>query len=90
MYVVVAHRITDSEKFASMDAEAVAGGGPADTHLQQFLPPKDGSVATCVWQADSIDSLRSYLDPATAGVTENTYIEVDEESAVGLSDRAAA
>jgi hypothetical protein len=90
MHVVVEHRITDPGKFASMDAEAVAGGGPASTHLRQFLPPKDGSVATCVWQVDSIDSLRDYLDPATAGVTENTYIEVDEESAVGLPEPAAA
>ncbi len=90
MHVVVEHRITDSEKFASMDAEAVAGGGPAGTHLRQFLPPKDGSVATCVWKVDSIDGLRNYLDPATAGVTENTYIEVDEESAVGLPEPAAA
>ncbi len=90
MHIVVEHRITDPEKFASMDAEAVAGGGPAGTQLRQFLPPKDGSVATCVWQADSIDNLRNYLDPATAGVTENTYIEVDEESAVGLPEAAAA
>jgi hypothetical protein len=90
MHVVVQHRITDLEKFNTMDAEEVAGGGPTGSHLQQFLPPKDGSVATCLWQADSIDTLRGYLDPATAGVTENTYIEVDEETAVGLPEAAAA
>jgi hypothetical protein len=90
MHVVVEHRITDLEKFSSMDAKAVAEGGPSGAELRQFLPPKDGSVATCVWKADSIDSLRDYLDPATAGVTENTYIEVDEEGAVGLPEAAAA
>ena len=47
-------------------------------------------MATCVRQADAIDMLRGYLDPATAGVTENTYIEVDEETAVGLPEAAAA
>jgi len=47
-------------------------------------------MAFCLWDADAIDNLRNYLDPATAGVTENTYIEVDEESAVGLPEAAAA
>ena len=89
MHIVVQHRITDPEKFFSMDAEEVAGGGPAGTQLRQFLPPKDGSVATCVWQADSIDNLRNYLDPATAGVAENAYFEIDSETAVGLPAAAA-
>lgn len=89
MHIVVEHRIIDPEKFSSMDAAEVAeGGSPAQ--LRQFLPPKDGSVATCVWEADSTDSLREYLDPATAGVTENSYIEVDEENAIGLPEAAAA
>jgi hypothetical protein len=90
MHAVVQHRITDLEKFNTMDAEEVAGGAPDGSHLQQFLPPKDGSVATCLWRTDSIDALRTYLDPATAGVTENTYIEVDEQTAVGLPEPAAA
>jgi hypothetical protein len=90
MYLLVQHRITDLDKFNSMDAQDVAGGAPSGSQLQQFLPPKDGSVATCVWQTDSIDGLRGYLDPATAGVTENTYIEIDEETAVGLPETAAA
>ena len=89
MNVVVQHRITDSEKFASMDAEEVAGGAPAGAQLRQFLPAQDGSMAFCLWDADSIDNLRAYLDPATAGVAENAYFEIDAESAVGLPDTAA-
>jgi hypothetical protein len=90
MHIVVEHKITDPEKFASMDAAEVAqGGGPGFT-LKQFLPPQDGSVATCLWQADSVDSLREWLDPATAGVTENTYIAIDDENALGLPEAAAA
>ena len=90
MHIVVEHRITDLDKFSSMDAAEVAGGGGPGLKLRQFLPPQDGSVATCVWEADSTDSLREYLDPATAGVTENTYIEVDEENAIGLPAAAPA
>ncbi len=90
MNVVVQHRITDQEKFASMDAEEVAGGGPPGTQLRQFAASKDSSMAFCLWDADSVDNLRSYLDPATAGVAENSYFEIDAETAVGLPETASA
>ncbi len=38
MDVVVQHRITDPEKFFSMDAEQVAGGGPAGCPRAAVLP----------------------------------------------------
>ena len=47
-------------------------------------------MAACLWEADSIDTLRDYLDSATAGVSENTYFEVDTERAMGLPEAAAA
>lgn len=90
MHVIAVHRITDPEKFFSMDAEEVAGGGPPGVQGRTFFPAKEGSTAVCVWEADSIDSLRNYLDPATEGVAENTYFEVDEERAMGLPEAAAA
>ena len=90
MHVVVLHRITDSEKFFSVDAEEVAGGGPPGVQGRQFFPSQDRSVAVCLWEAPSIDTLRDYLDPATAGMSENTYFEVDGERATGLPETAAA
>jgi hypothetical protein len=90
MRVVVRHEITDSEKFSSMDAGAVAEGAPSGAQLRQFFAAQDASAADCLWEADSIDKLREYLDPATAGVTKNTYFEVDEATAVGLPAAAAA
>jgi hypothetical protein len=90
MHIVVEHRIIDLDKFSEMDAAEVAGGGGPGFTLRQFLPPQDGSIATCLWEADSIDSLREWLDPATAGVTDNTYIAIDDENAIGLPEGAAA
>ena len=55
MDVVVQHRITDPEKFFSIDAEQVAGGGPPGVRGRQFFPSRDHSVAVCLWEADSID-----------------------------------
>jgi hypothetical protein len=90
MHVVVQHRISDPEKFFSMDAEEVSGGGPPGVQGQQFYPSQDKTVAVCLWEADSIDAIRDYLDPATAGASENTYFEVDGERAMGLPETAAA
>jgi hypothetical protein len=87
MHVVVQHRITDPEKFFSMNAEEVAGGGPPGVQGRQFFPSQDRSAAVCLWEADSIDTLRDYLDPATAGVSENAYFEVDRERAMGLPEK---
>jgi hypothetical protein len=90
MNVVAQHRITDPEKFFSMNVEEVVGGAPAGVQGRQFFPSRDRSVAVCLWEADSIETLRNYLDPATAGASENTYFEVDSELAMGLPETAAA
>jgi hypothetical protein len=90
MNIVAQHRIIDPEKFSSMDAQAVADGGPPGVELRQFFPPQDASAAICLWEADSLDAVRNYVDPATAGVTENSYFEVDEQRAMGLPESAAA
>jgi hypothetical protein len=90
MHVVVQHRIIDPEKFFSMDAEEVSGGGPPGVQGRQFFPSQDGPVAVCLWEADSIETLRDYLDPATAGMSDNAYFEVDRERAMGLPETAAA
>jgi hypothetical protein len=90
MHVVVQHRITDPEKFFSIDAEEVARSGPAGVQGRQFFPSQDKSAAVCLWEADSIETLRDYLDPATAGVAENAYFEVDGQRAMGLPETAAA
>ena len=90
MHIVVQHRITDPEKFFSMDGEEVASGGPPGVQGRQFFPSEDRSSAVCLWEADSIDMLRGYLDPATEGAAENTYFEVDTERAMGLPQAATA
>jgi hypothetical protein len=90
MNIVALHQITDPEKFFSMDPEEVSSGGPPGVQGRQFFPSQDGKVAVCLWEADSIDAVRDYLDPATAGASENTYFEVDAKRATGLPEAAAA
>jgi hypothetical protein len=42
MHIVVEHRIIDLDKFSSMDAVEVAGGGGPGFKLRQFLRPRTG------------------------------------------------
>jgi hypothetical protein len=90
MYLVVHHRVTDREKFLSTDPKAIADGAPAGVQLRHFLPAADASAADCLWEADSLAELRDYLDPATRGICENTYFEVDSASAMGLPPGVSA
>jgi hypothetical protein len=90
MHIVVQHRITDPEKFFSADAQEVAENAPAGVQARQFFPSEDKSTAVCLWEADSIDAARDYIDSVTAGASDNTYFEVNKEYAMGLPEAAAA
>ncbi len=88
MHVVVQHKVLDREKLAAANPQEINDGGPAGVQGLQTLPTADGSMMFCVWETPSVDTLRAYLDPVTAGVVENTYFEVDSEHALGLPARA--
>lgn len=86
MFVVVHHQVIDREKFLATDPKDIAGNAPRAVQVHQFLPARDASAADCLWETEreSFDALREYLDSATRGICQNTYFEVDSESAMGL------
>jgi hypothetical protein len=90
MYLVVHHRVVDREKFLETDPRDIGGNAPPGVKVFHFLPAQDASAADCLWEADSLDALREYLDPATCGVCENTYFEVDSQLAMGVPESAPA
>ena len=51
---------------------------------------KDRTAATCIWEADSVEAVRDYIDRTQGGSSENTYFEVDSEASVGLPEPATA
>ena len=90
MHVAVQHRISDPEEFFSTDAQEVADNAPAGVQPRQFFPSTDRSSAVCLWEGDSIDAVRSYIDSVTGDSSQNTYFEVDAELAMGLPEAATA
>lgn len=90
MHVVVHHRISDRERFLATDPRDIAANAPPGAKVRQFLPARDASAADCLWESESLDGLRDYLDAATRGICQNTYFEVASESALGLPDPPSA
>ncbi|HEX6238870.1 MAG TPA: hypothetical protein VFZ68_16845 [Acidimicrobiales bacterium] len=89
MYVIAQHRVVDPEAFFA-DIPAVAAKAPPGVHPRMFCPSADRATAVCLWQADSIEAVRDYLDDVSAGASENSYFEVGAEHALGLPEVARA
>ena len=68
----------------------VANGGPPGVRGRQFVVSQDKSAAVCLWEADSVENLRNYMDGLTGDSAENTYFEVDGEMSMGLPEGAQA
>lgn len=89
MQVVVQHRITNPEQFFSGDPQEIAEGAPSGVRGRQFFPSQDRSAAVCLWEGDSIDDVREYVDSVTGDSSQNTYFEVNAEYAMGLPEAAS-
>lgn len=74
MFIVVNHTINDPAKFWSA-AESATTGLPAGMNVIHTFPAPDGRKAVCVWEAQSVDAVRNFLDPATAGSARNEYFQ---------------
>jgi hypothetical protein len=90
MQVVVQHQINDPERFFSGDPQEIADNAPSGVQGRQFFPSQDMSAAVCLWEGQSIDAVRDYVDSVTGDSSQNTYFEVNTEYAMGLPEAASA
>jgi hypothetical protein len=82
MYVVVQHRIKDPQAAFSRGEKLVKNeGAPAGVRGLQFYPSRDGSAVTCLWESDSVEAVREYVDTTLGEASENTCYELDVEHA---------
>jgi hypothetical protein len=82
MYVVVQHRFKDPQTaFARGDKLIKNEGAPVGVRGLQFYPSRDGSAATCLWEADSVQDVQEYVDSTLGDSSQNTCYEVDAEQA---------
>jgi hypothetical protein len=82
MYVVVQHKFRDPQAAFSRGERLIKNeGAPGGVRGLQFYPAKDGSGATCLWEADSVEDVQGYVDSTLGDSSENLCYEVDAEQA---------
>ena len=81
MYVSVVHTIYEPDKFWRPD---LVESLPEGVTLHQALPNADGSRATCLWEADSLESVQDTVEGVVGDISDNEYFEVDQGNARGL------
>jgi hypothetical protein len=85
MHIIAIHDISDPEKFFGA---AESNPTPDDITLHTVAPNGDHTRAICVWEADSTDAVRDFVEGAVGDVSTNEYFEVDGQAAQGLPGAA--
>jgi hypothetical protein len=88
MYVGIHHTIADPKKWEEATSKigpmVEEGRLPKGLRAVFYLPSTDGRRADCVWEADSVENLKRFLDPLTVAAARNEYFQIDVEHAFGL------
>ena len=86
MYVLVHHNVTDPQRFWATVVDATPNL-PSHLKLHQTLAARDGTKATCLWEAESVEAVRSFLEPAFGGTSRNEYAEAENREGLAMPSR---
>ncbi len=74
MYVLVQHTISEPAAFwNAADPNTIS----PQIKLHHTFPTPDGTRAVCIWEAESVEALRSILEPLIGGISRNEYFPVE-------------
>jgi hypothetical protein len=79
MHVLTIHSVSDPEAFWSGQLDL-----PEGTALPFVAPSSDGTRGVCVFESDSIETVRKVVDGATSQISRNEFYAVNESGAQGL------
>ena len=82
MFIAIQHEITDPEEFWQK-ANGALTHLPAGMRLHSTMGSQSESMCQCMWEAESIDAVREYLEPELANSCVNTYFQIDPDKAIG-------
>ena len=85
MIIVVNHKINNTADFwaaAQKSLPELPASGVQRVLL--VMPNADMSQANCVWEADSIDSLNTYLRSKVNNWSEESYYELNAAASMGV------
>lgn len=85
MYVLVQHTISDPSTFwNSADVSQL----PPGLKLHHTFAAKDGRRAVCLWEGDTVEVVRNFIESATGRVSNNEYFEVQNREGVVMPSQA--
>jgi hypothetical protein len=88
MFFVVHHTITDPETAFGRGQILLAGdGAPRGVRVRQFYPSRARADVFCLWEGNSLEEVRDYVDATMGDSSRQAYFEVDAEIARGLPER---
>lgn len=86
MFIVVNHTISNPPEFwgsAQKNLPNLPEGGVK--RVLNVFPNENMDHCTCVWEADSIETLDNYLREKVGDASNETYYQVNEANAMGLN-----
>lgn len=87
MYILVQHEIRDPDRFWSVVQQADI---PTQLKLHHTFPARDGSRATCIWEAESIEAVRDLVEPLLGKVSSNEYSETENREGIAMPSKLRA
>ena len=94
MQVGIYHTINDAQKWKQTTQSVMGkmkdGTLPKGLKPVLFIPATNQKSTFCLWEAASIDAVKSFIDRESGTSARNEYFEVDTKSAIGLQELAAA
>ena len=88
MFILVEHTITNKDVFFGLVQKVTEA--PSGIKALQFYPSMNEDRAVCLWEGNSIDALKGFLEPLTIKSSRNIYYTVNSTKAIGLPHLASA
>ncbi|MCW8330232.1 hypothetical protein MD588_15585 [Photobacterium sp. SDRW27] len=82
MFIAIQHEITDPELFWQKASGALTHP-PVGMRLHSTMISEHQKLCQCMWEAESIDMVREFLEPELANSCVNTYYQIDPDRAIG-------
>jgi hypothetical protein len=76
MFVTVIHRIHDPEGFEAAEAKALEAGLPSHVALPIHASNGDHTFGICIWEGESVESVREVVEGAVGPWANNEYNEM--------------
>lgn len=94
MHIGIHHIINDAQKWEqgtqSVMSKVKGGTLPAGVKPVLFIPATNKKTTFCVWEGDSVDAVKKFVESETGTAARNEYFEVDTKNSLGLPEGVVA